>query len=161
MKRIIISVILISMLLGWMYLIFAMSAEPAELSTETSGATIRKIYNVIYRGFKDMDESEQKRIIDESQHFIRKTAHFSIYSVLGILLTLNTVYHFKDKLVRCLLPVSVGILYATSDEIHQLYVPGRSGQISDVLLDSSGVLLGVILILTTVYILSKRKKRYT
>lgn len=159
MKRIILSVVLVAMMLGWMLLIFSMSAEPAELSTETSGNTIRKVFNFIYPGFKDKSEIEKQEIIDACQHFVRKLAHFSIYTVLGILLSVNAVYHFKEKWFRILLPVSLGILYAVSDEIHQLYVPGRSGQISDVLLDSAGVLLGCILIffISTVH---KRKRLF-
>ena len=35
--------------------------------------------------------------------------------------------------------------YAATDEFHQLFVPGRSGQISDVILDSAGAALGVLL----------------
>ena len=39
----------------------------------------------------------------------------------------------------------VGTLYAASDEIHQLFVPGRSGQLRDVFLDSAGVAAGILL----------------
>ncbi len=157
MKRIIISVFLVAMVLGWMFLIFSMSAEPAELSTETSGNTIRKIYNIIYPGFSDMSETEQQEIIDASQHFVRKAAHFSIYTILGVLLSINCLYHFKNKWLRTLLPVFLGALYAVSDEIHQLYVPGRSGEIRDVLIDSAGVAVGCIIVLS-VYQIIKRKK---
>ena len=39
--------------------------------------------------------------------------------------------------------IMLGLVYAASDEIHQLYVPGRAGQFRDVLIDSAGVLLGI------------------
>ena len=150
MKKIIISVLLLSLAIGWMFFIFSMSAEPAEMSTETSGNTIRKIFELVYPGFKNMEEADQIRIIDESQFFVRKAAHFSMYAVLGILLTVNVSYHIKNRRLILLLPLLIGILYSVSDEIHQTFVPGRSGQISDVILDSFGVLFGCAIIVIIV-----------
>ena len=49
-------------------------------------------------------------------------------------------------------------LYAVTDEIHQLFVPGRSGQITDVILDSCGGLIGAVLSATILYLIRKRKK---
>ena len=46
-----------------------------------------------------------------------------------------------------------------TDEVHQLFVPGRSGQISDVILDSAGALAGV-LVLSVVRKLIKRKQNF-
>lgn len=146
MKRIIISIILISMVIGWMALIFSMSAEPADVSTVTSGNTIRKIFNLVYPGFKDMDAAEQEEIIEASQHFVRKAAHFSIYVVLGALVGCAAYYIISKNKICFPLSVLIGVLYAVSDEIHQLYVPGRSGEVRDVLIDSSGVLLGCFIV---------------
>jgi VanZ family protein len=42
-------------------------------------------------------------------------------------------------------PFFTGVLYAVSDEIHQLFVPGRAGQIRDVLIDACGVFVGIII----------------
>ena len=160
MKKIIISILLILTVIGWMSLIFSMSAEPADVSTATSGNTIRRILDIFYPDFKNMSGQEQQGIIDSCQHFVRKLAHFSIYTVLGMLLSVNAVYHFKNNRLRTLLPISAGVLYAVSDEIHQTYVPGRSGQISDVLLDSAGVLLGCsVVLLTIIFIKQIRRKR--
>ncbi len=41
----------------------------------------------------------------------------------------------------------IGILYAISDEIHQLFVPGRSGKVTDVIIDSLGILTGIVFFL--------------
>lgn len=104
-----------------------------------------------------MSETKQQEIIDASQHFVRKAAHFSIYTVLGVLLSINSSYHFKNKWLCTLLPISLGLLYAVSDEIHQLYVPGRSGEIRDVLIDSAGVVLGCLIVML-IYKRIKQKK---
>ena len=45
-----------------------------------------------------------------------------------------------------------------TDEIHQLFVPGRSGQITDVILDSCGGLIGAVLSAIILYLIRKRKK---
>lgn len=53
-----------------------------------------------------------------------------------------------------------GVLYAITDEIHQLYVPGRSGKWQDVLIDSIGIFLGIFVLLMFVEIIKyiKHKK---
>lgn len=143
-NKIIISILLWALVFAWMGVIFSMSAEPATESTETSGNTIRAIYRIIYPGFRDMTEAEQNVIIENSQNIVRKLAHFSIYTILGMLASIAVAYHSKKNLYRLLFPFVIGILYAVSDEIHQLFVPGRSGQISDVIIDSLGVILGCL-----------------
>ena len=152
MKKIIICILLWALVLGWVALIFSMSAEPAIESTETSGNTLRAILNVIYPGFKNLDETKQQDIIEQNQYFIRKTAHFSSYAFLGILISAAMAQHIAKF---SLISYGIGTAYAISDEIHQLFVPGRSGQVTDVLLDSAGVALGCMLI----YVIIKTVKR--
>lgn len=137
--------------------IFSMSAEPAEVSSKTSGGTIELIFKIIYPGFNDMSDSEQAVIIEENQHLVRKLAHFSIYAILGMLSSVASVNTFKNKPLKVIVPPFVGIFYAISDELHQTLVPGRSGQISDVLLDSVGVVVGCSLIMLTVIVFKRRK----
>ena len=73
---------------------------------------------------------------------MRKCAHAGEYAVLGVLLTMA----LTDR--RRVMPAAViGILYAASDEFHQRFVPGRSCQLTDVLLDSAGLLAGIMLVL--------------
>ena len=66
---------------------------------------------------------------------------------------MNT-YNLKLK-TKLLSALTISLLYAISDEIHQLFVPGRAGQIRDVLIDFSGSLTGVIFALIFITILSK------
>lgn len=82
---------------------------------------------------------------------VRKAAHFSVYFLLGATLKIwHLQIDFKNKWLNTFLPFGIGVLYAVSDEIHQLFVMGRSGQITDVLLDSAGVLIGTLLALLVV-----------
>ena len=57
------------------------------------------------------------------------------------------------------LPWFIAALYAASDEIHQLFVPGRSGQLSDVILDSAGALAGVAAFTVLWWLINRRKAR--
>lgn len=57
------------------------------------------------------------------------------------------------------LPWLIAVLYAASDEIHQLFVPGRSGQLSDVILDSAGALAGVAAFTVLCWLINRRKAR--
>jgi len=89
-------------------------------------------------------------------HFIRKNAHFFIYLILGVLVknALNSSGIMGFKAIGIGLVICVG--YAFSDEIHQLVVPGRGGQLSDVVIDSCGAGLGIMLQILFVKLLSKR-----
>ena len=83
------------------------------------------------------------------QHVIRKCAHFSEYMILGFLIRLCFESWFGHRLrkyrILALTGFLAGTAYACTDEMHQKSIEGRSGQWSDVLVDASGVLAGVIL----------------
>jgi len=72
---------------------------------------------------------------------VRKLAHFTEYAVLGALLWLDWRLLGRDGL---LLPLGAGLLFAAGDELLQTFIPGRSGELLDVLLDFSGVLAAVL-----------------
>ncbi len=138
-----------ALIILWMAVIFAFSHQPATESSQLSSDITHKIADVISIIVPDINDNQ------ESLHsFIRKSAHFSVYFILGILVANGLSDNNMSKLKIILLAFLVCILYAVSDEIHQLYIPGRSGQVSDVLLDSAGGLVGVLL-----YIFIRRDRR--
>lgn len=76
---------------------------------------------------------------------VRKSAHIFMFFVLGILLyVLVRTYNVSQK-KRIALSVGIAFGYAVFDEIHQMFVPGRSGEVRDVLIDTIGASLGVLL----------------
>lgn len=81
-----------------------------------------------------------------TEHLIRKSAHFAEYAVLGILLGIDVRQYFYKIGFRRLMQCWLGILIPFIDETIQLFVEGRSGQISDVWLDMAGVLTGYLVI---------------
>ena len=130
--------------LAIMILIFVHSSQTAEISSATSGSLTEKFLSFISSDFRDLDSEQQQQIVDSYQRLVRKSAHFLIFLSLGVccLAALST-YNIKGKTAFSL-SLSLCFLYASSDELHQLFVEGRSGQISDVILDTAGSLTGII-----------------
>lgn len=90
-----------------------------------------------------------------TEHLIRKTAHFLEYGVLGVLLW-NCIRAYGWRRERlCLAQLWLGTVIPLTDETIQLVTPGRSGQVSDVWLDMSGLLFGT-LAAVAVHVLWKR-----
>lgn len=136
----------------WMGVIFFFSAQNAEQSNQSSGWVIDKLFSIQY-----LSSVEQVADSFFMQFSVRKIAHFSEYLVLGILLfkafeqgkLLNKNFVYKAFLVS--------VFYALTDEFHQAYIPGRSAQWQDVLLDCFGAFVGILCIL---FFTRKSWKRY-
>lgn len=75
---------------------------------------------------------------------VRKLGHVVEYAVLGFLLARLFFFHFhKQVREACALAFLAGLIYAMSDEIHQMFVFGRQGKFTDVMIDGVGLLLGM------------------
>lgn len=135
MKRKILSWIL---LVSWMLLIFYLSHQPAITSNGLSTGITKKIIIAIEKIIPiDID-------IMGFNHIIRKSAHLFSYFILGILV-LNMIINYKYPNKKSfILALLICILYAISDEVHQLFIPGRAGMIKDVIIDSVGAVLGIL-----------------
>lgn len=128
----------------WMLVIFAFSARSADLSTKDSMSIGILFGRLIVPSFAQMDTQMQVSFADKIDHPIRKMAHATEYAILGFLLT-GSYADGSRKRKNVLLPAVIGSLYAVSDELHQMFVPGRSCEIRDMLIDSSGVIVGTLL----------------
>ncbi len=134
-------VIKIILVLLWMVMIFLLSNEEAVKSSKKSdGLIIRSVE--LFTG-KSLSVQEKEKVLKYLVFPVRKCAHLSLYLILGILVIslLREYMVINTKLV--LLSLLICFLYACSDEIHQLFVPGRSGEVRDVLIDILGASLGV------------------
>ena len=142
----------------WMCVIFSFSAQNAETSSDTSAGVIEKIAGAVYPGYNEMTESEQKETVDSLQHVTRKTAHATIYAVLGVLSLLTFIsYERLKRIARVGISATVCLLYAASDEFHQLFVAGRSCEFRDVMIDFSGAAVGIAFSFLIVLLISRRK----
>ena len=134
-----------------MMIIFYFSQDTGIQSTKKSDGVILEVSSFL--GVHDLSMKDQQFLIDTFVVPVRKSAHFLIYLVLGITLIsfLREFLLSPHKLV--LISIFLAFLYACSDEVHQLFVIGRSGQFSDVVLDTIGASVGVLFY----YILFRKK----
>ncbi len=125
-----------------MVIIFLFSTDNSVESTKKSNRVIIEVTSF----FKlDLSKKQQQHVIDMFFVPVRKMAHFFIYFVLGIALV-SFLREFSIPIRRLLLlSIFLAFLYACTDEFHQLFVPGRSGQIIDVILDTFGASVGVFI----------------
>lgn len=93
-----------------------------------------------------------------SELVIRKLAHFSEYFALGLLLGMTIRAITSNWWARIFTPLFFGLLIPVLDEGLQLLIPQRSGEVRDVLIDFSGVLLGILIITPLLWLLLDRKK---
>ena len=134
-------IILWCALIFCMSLIFYFSSQEATVSKGTSSRFIKTIVRII--DFNDnLMEKEINAISEKLSTLVRKTAHFSIYAILCALAALLLYQYGFFGWKQFLFALAFCFLYACSDEIHQLFVEGRSGEIKDVLLDTLGGAFG-------------------
>jgi len=142
-----------------MILIFNFSSQSAVQSSETSGSFIHEILIQIFPEFQEESPKEQKSTVETLQFFVRKTAHFSIYALLSLLLLLAflqlfTFYKASFSAFLC------SALYAISDEIHQSFIPGRSCELRDVCIDSLGALTALCFVILIYRFICRYRKRH-
>lgn len=136
----------------WMGVIFWFSSRNAELSAMDSTRIGRAIADMLAKGFTGWDESAKEAFVLSVDHAVRKTAHFLEYMILGILLS-GVFAEYRMRPLRWMKRVWIsGTLYAVTDELHQIFTPGRSCQLSDVILDSCGVAAGILLALLVLWL---------
>ena len=140
--------ICIALAIIWMGVIFYMSNQPASISSIHSGNTINIISKLPIIG----NIMDYLTSINIGEFIVRKCAHMFSYCILAILLFMSV---YEDNIKKAIIIAFLGtFLYACSDEFHQLFIPGRSGQFKDVLIDTSGALIMLMIIF-----LWQRKKK--
>lgn len=124
-------------LIGCIWFIFSNSLQIAEVSEGSSGRVLGLMRGILRRlGLPGAAD----RL---TMHIVRKLAHFSEYMLEGFLLMLCLRVYTRHLLRHLSWPILGGLLTALTDETIQLFVPGRSGQVTDVWIDFSGVLTGL------------------
>jgi len=120
----------------WMTLIFNLSSQVADESNKLSKGVTKIIVEMVEKIAPRVDFD-----INRFNHIVRKNAHFFAYLVLGILV-MNALRRSRIDGVRWTLLIC--ILYAISDEVHQIFVPGRGPGMKDVFIDSAGACVGIL-----------------
>ena len=140
-----------------MIVIFMFSAQPAVTSAELSGSLTRELVGTILRWFAPAEYEVPESLIDTFETLLRKCAHLFIFLVMGIC-TSSTIQQITEhKLHVFLVSLCWSSLYAAIDEIHQLFVSGRAGQLQDWLIDTTGALLGIAIVLCIAWHIKRKR----
>ena len=132
----------------WMCVIFAFSAQEKEESGEVSEAISYRMVNSTGILFHlHLDEEQMREIAGAIENTVRKAAHMTEFGILSILFYIWLGKWQFGVRKRGILAIILSALYACSDEFHQLFVPGRAGMVRDVLIDSAGAILGILVFL--------------
>ena len=125
-------------LAGCIWFIFSNSMAVADVSSVSSGRVLQLLQAVLRRlGHPALAQ----RL---TMHIVRKMAHFCEYTLEGFLLMLCMRVYTRRPLRHITVPMLAGVLTALTDETIQLFSQGRSSQVTDVWLDSAGVLAGIL-----------------
>jgi len=134
----------------WVGIIFSFSLQPADASSELSSGLGKWLLETFLPWISG-------EMYDFFHFILRKAAHFTEYMILGVLSMLTML---QTDLKRKKMPGFLfGVIVAAIDETMQLFVEGRSGQATDVVLDSAGVLTGIFIIYLWKTILRKKYKK--
>ncbi len=155
----IITIVFALLSLMWMMFIFSLSHDTATESSQMSQSITETIVEIIKPEIRTMKEPQKQSFIDSMEKIIRKLAHASVFMVLGILVSITLISYVKNSAFVLVSGFAFCVFYAITDEVHQLFVQGRSGEMRDVLIDSAGSLLGMVLVFLSIYIFKKVKYR--
>ena len=120
-----------------MAIIFFFSAQSREDSSELSTGITRRIVDFF---MNSADNVEKEKYVLILHNFIRKVAHFTLYAMLAF--SASGMFRVKNAFKRWTYAVIFCVLYAITDEVHQLFVSGRGAMVTDVLLDGIGASFG-------------------
>jgi VanZ family protein len=143
-----------------MIIIFVFSSKPAEISGQSSLEITEFVYST-YESFTGQAKSDEDRIktLENLDYFVRKGAHITEFAVLAVAIAwplwLSSLKGYR------LAAITIGLtaFYAASDEFHQTFIPGRSGEIRDVMIDTIGAVLGYIAFYIIIKFFNNRKQR--
>ena len=141
---------------AWMCVIFWFSAQTQEESGAVSlGLSYRMVDAAGRLLHLGLDDAKVRAAAGAIEYFVRKGAHMAEYAVLALLLYGWLSGRSMSRRRRIGWAVWTAVFYACTDEFHQLFVAGRAGRISDVLVDSVGAVLGLVLFLSAQKIVGK------
>ena len=154
-KKIQIKVVKIILIIIWMITVFSFSNQGATESGHTSEKVTKIIVDIVVNDKKE--EENKVQIAKKIENTVRKFAHYTLYTIGGFLIMNYAYTTEKTKKQQIIGSVLFGAFYAVTDEAHQYFVPGRSAQITDVGIDTLGVITGIIIFAIIINVIQKLK----
>ena len=148
-----------------MVTIFLFSAQSAQDSSKLSGKIVNIVIKIVLPHYDELPSAKKHEIKEKVTLIVRKIAHFTEFTLLGFFLMMHLISYkpyiktFNYKMfIRACISLIIGVLYAFSDEIHQMFVADRYSSIYDVMIDGSGVLFGIAILILSLPIVLKNFK---
>ena len=133
-------IVLIILVIIWCVVVFLFSNETGNESNKKSGKLVNKLFNKITHN------KIKIRTLEKLNAFLRKCMHASEFCILGMLIfvCLRTfeIHNWKLSVIS----IGLSFLYACSDEFHQKFVDGRHCKFTDVLIDTAGTCIGILIL---------------
>lgn len=142
------------LLIIWMGVIFNFSSDNGSTSSSKSERFLIKVVEIFKKD--ELSDVDKQEIINKYGYLIRKCAHMFSYFILSILSFLLLYQILALKPITIFYTFIFCFIYAITDEIHQVFIPDRVGSIIDVLIDSCGSL--IFLLLPTIRLIIKKNK---
>ncbi len=146
-----------------MIVIFGFSSQNCIDTNKVSHEVTSKIAEKAFSGYSQLTPDNQSIMTEQLNHLIRKLAHFSLYFILGFM-TASTVFLVTCKYKKSFVSAAlVCLMYGSLDEIHQMFVPGRTPLVKDVIIDTFGGICGAVLclmLISAVYHIRNRRRAY-
>lgn len=136
-----------------MAIIFYLSSQPVHQSNNLSKKVTKVVVETVEKVASKVELNSSR-----ANHILRKNAHFFSCLVLGLLMMNALRVSKRDMIKSIVFALLFCILYAILDELHQLFVPGRGAQVKDVIIDTSGAIVGILLYGTCNYYIINRKR---
>lgn len=140
-----------------MIVIFCFSNQKAAESSKLSGGIIETIFSINERLFSlELPKAERIYWLELLETIVRKAAHMTEYGLLAIAVSYSFYVYDKRGFNLILWSEIVAVLYAVTDEFHQLFISGRSAQVTDILIDGIGAFIGCLVF----YFSCKKLRKY-
>ena len=150
-------IILIIFIISCIILIIE-AATPGSASSNKSNFVSDAIANTINGISEAFTKKPKITDFDSFRAFIRKAVgHYGAFLFMSIFATLSAMlyYHknsWKVFIIKIIIVISFGILFAALTESIQLMIPGRAGQIRDIFIDFSGYMTSSLIIILIFFI---------
>lgn len=154
---------LLLLIVLWLGFIWHNSAENGTQTVETSDGVTVCVVRLFVSGYDGLGESEKISIIESVAPIVRTFAHaFEFFLLAALSAAFTYTFDMKSKYARqAAIAFSFTVVNAFLDEFHQYFVPGRTADILDVIVDVGGGLVGVgcVVLLVAVIDAVKFKRR--
>lgn len=142
----------------WYRVIFGFSAQNAAVSGDLSDRLLWRLMALLSPSFAAGDFTTQNDTVELLSFFERKAAHMFLYFVLMLLLWLALLPLLRGRRRQAGLAAVLCAALAGLDEFHQYLVPGRSGQVRDVVIDLAGAAVALLLVAVLLWAAHRRSE---